>query len=558
MAEQPQNLISHFYLDVEGLPESAGVELMQSILSVVVESSLHLPDVATIRVTDTALKWIDDKRIEPGKRIKVSAEGPQSKSAQPLFDGEIVELEPEFTVGAQNLTIRAFDVMHRLARGRRVRSFLNMTDGDVLSKIASEAGMSAKAEHATIVHPYLFQNNETDLEFLRGRAKAAGSVLFAEGRSIRFEPPKADGDPIEMQWGANLQEFRPRMTTVNQVSSVTVRGWDPKTRKEIVGQAKHGDHVPEVGEGRKPADLVTSAFREAPMLSASRPVRTQAEADQMARALAGRHSSQFIEAEGVCIGDAKIVAGTSVKLKALGDRFSGTYLVTACRHVYSTHDGYQTHFSISGQEPTSLLKTISHATPPNPAQSLVIGIVTDNQDPDKAARVKVKFPWLSSDHASDWARVVSVGAGAKRGIQFIPEVNDEVLVGFEQGDIHHPYVLGGLWNGIDPPPLDQGKAVSGGKVQQRVIQSRAGHMILLDDNDGGGGITVQDKNGNTIMLDSAANKLKITIKGDANIECDGNLSLKAAGRVDIQANAGAKLDAGGGVVDVKGSLINLN
>src|ERR1051325_4559981 len=188
MAEQAQaqNLISHFFLEVEGMPEASGVELMQVVLSVVVESSLHLPDVATIRVTDTALKWIDDKRIEPGKRIKVSAEGPQSKSAQPLFDGEIVELEPEFVVGAQNLTIRAFDVLHRLARGRRVRSFLNITDGDVLNKIASEAGMTAKAEHSTIVHPYLFQNNETDLEFLRARARAAGNVLFAEGRAIRF------------------------------------------------------------------------------------------------------------------------------------------------------------------------------------------------------------------------------------------------------------------------------------------------------------------------------------------------------------------------------------
>src|SRR5256885_12834552 len=101
MAEQKQNLITHFFLHVEGMPESAGVELMQSLLSVVVESSLHLPDVATIRVADTALKWIDDKRLEPGKRIKVSAEGPESKTAHQLFDGEIVELEPEFMVGAQ-------------------------------------------------------------------------------------------------------------------------------------------------------------------------------------------------------------------------------------------------------------------------------------------------------------------------------------------------------------------------------------------------------------------------------------------------------------------------
>jgi phage protein D len=557
---EKQNLISHFFLEVEGMGESAGVELMQSILSVVVESSLHLPDVATIRVTDTALRWIDDKALEPGKRIKVSAEGPQSKHEHPLFDGEIIELEPEFLVGVQNLTIRAFDVLHRLARGRRVRSFLNMTDGDVIQKIASEAGMTASAEDATIVHPYLFQNNETDLEFLRTRAHAAGRVLFADGRKLRLEPPKADGDAIEMQWGENLQEFRPRMTTVNQVSSVTVRGWDPKTRKEIVGQAKHGNGAPQVGESRKPSDVVQSAFnREAPMLSASRPVRTQAEADQMAKALAGSHTSRFIEAEGTCIGNAKIVAGTSIRLKALGDRFSGTYLVTSCRHTYASHDGYLTHFSISGQEPTSLLKTLgaSGSSASASPRGLVIGIVTDNQDPEKQGRVKVKYPWLSPDHASDWARVVSVGGGPTRGIQFVPEINDEVLVGFEQDDVHHPYVIGGLWNGVDAPPGDQSKIVSGGKVEQRVIQSRTGHTITLDDSDGAGAITVQDRSGNIIKLDSVANKLEITIKGNASLECDGNLSLKAQGQVEIQG-MGVKIDGGGGMVDVKGSLINLN
>ena len=558
MANQKQNLITHFFLEVEGMPEAAGIELMQSMLSVVVESSLHLPDVATIRLTDTPLRWIDDKRLEPGKRIKVSSEGPQSKHEHHLFDGEIVELEPEFLIGAQNLTIRAFDVLHRLSRGRRVRSFLNMTDGDVIQKIASEAGMTANAEQANIVHPYLFQNNETDLEFLRARAHAAGSVLFADGRKIRFEPPKADGEAIEMQWGDNLQEFRPRMTTMNQVSSVMVRGWDPKTRQEIVGQAKHGAGLPEVGDSRKPADVVQSAFsREAATLSADRPVRTQAEADQMAKALAGSHTSRFIEAEGICIGNAKIVAGTSVRLKALGDRFSGTYLVTSARHVYAVKDGYQTHFAISGQEPTSLLKTLVASPPSSSARGLVIGIVTDNQDPEKLGRVKVKYPWLSPDHASDWARVVSIGGGPTRGIQFVPEINDEVLVGFEQGDVHHPYVLGGLWNGVDAPPGDQGKIVSGGKVQQRVIQSRTGHTITLDDADGAGGITVKDRGGNEITLDSGSNALKITIKGNANLECDGNLSLKAQGQVEIQG-MGVKIDGGGGMVDVKGTMINLN
>ena len=190
---------------------------------------------------------------------------------------------------------------------------------------------------------------------------------------------------------------------------------------------------------------------------------------------------------------------------------------------------------------------------PVPA-GLVIGIVTDNQDPKGYGRVKVKYPWLSGEHASDWARVVAPGAGDQRGIEFLPEVNDEVLVGFEMGDVHYPYVLGGLWNGKDALPK---KVTNGGKVEQRIIRSRTGHMITLDDSDGGGGVTIEDKNGNKIMLDSGANKLTITVQGDASLKAQGNLTLEAQGQVQIKG-MGVKVDGGAATVDVKGSMINLN
>src|SRR5579862_4655326 len=122
-------LISQFYVAVEGMDDSIGVELMGDILEVTVDSSLHMPDVATVIVHDTHLRWVDDSRLEPGKGIKISAK--MEKSEEPLFDGEIVELEPEFNAAASRLAIRAFDRMHRLARGRYVRSFVNVTDGDL-------------------------------------------------------------------------------------------------------------------------------------------------------------------------------------------------------------------------------------------------------------------------------------------------------------------------------------------------------------------------------------------------------------------------------------------
>jgi len=557
-------LVSHFYLEVEAAGESVTHELADDLVSISVESSLHLPDVATIVLHDTRLKWIDAPSLEPGKAIKVSAKA--SSAEGPLFDGEIVELEPDFAGQTHRLIIRAFDRLHRLARGRYVRSFLNVSDGDLVQKIAREVGLQAKTGPASEVHPYVFQNNESNLAFLRGRAAALGYVLYADGKTLHFTEPAADDPPIELQWASTLLEFRPRLTTVAQVTGSTVRGWDPVSKRAITAQAQNGNGAPAIGEKRKGGQLAKSAFNlDAPQLTADRPIRAQAVADRLAQTVANRHTSRFVEAEGVCAGNTKIVAGTTVNVSAIGDRFSGAYLVTGATHDYNPEQGYTTRFTVSGQHPATLLSVISPEPERSPMRGLVIAIVTDNNDPDKLGRVKVQYPWLSADHASDWARVVVPGGGAERGMAFLPEINDEVLVGFELGDIHHPYVLGGLWNGVDKPPGDANKMIAGSKVEQRLIRSRTGHMFTFDDSDGDGGVKIEDRNGNSVHLKSNGDELVITTKGNVSVDSKQNMSVKTQGGVTIEATGpveikgmGVTIDGGGGTVDVKGSVINLN
>jgi phage protein D len=558
---ETQSLVNQVYLEIGGMSSERAVELMGDLVTLTVESSLHLPDVATIIVHDSKLEWIDEPSLEPGKEVKVSAKTGDKEQA--LFDGEIFEIEPDFAPHAQRFVIRAFDRMHRLSRGHKARSFVNVTDGDVVNKLAKEVGLQASVGQTSQVHPYLFQNNQTNLEFLRSRAAALGFVIYVEGKTLHFKEPKADGGTVDLQWAQTLMEFHPRMSTAGQVSGTVVRGWDPEKKQEIIGRAQQGNGAPSVGESRAGGALAQSAFNiDASAVGATVPVRDQGRADAMAKAMADRRASRFIEADGVSAGDPRIVAGTPVKVLGVGNRFSGTYVVTSCRHEYKLDKTFVTHFSISGQNPSGLLAIVAphehgHGSDHGSGRGLVIGIVTDNDDPNGQGRVKVKYPALAPDQASDWARVVSVGGGAERGIAFIPEINDEVLVGFEQGDIHHPYVLGGLWNGVDKPAVDGKQAVTGGKVQQRVIKTRVGHKITLDDTDGGGGITIEDKSGNKVKLDTGSNALKIEVKGDASIEAQGNLKFKATGSVEI-SGMGVKVDGGGAMVDIKGSMVNLN
>ncbi|HLI71974.1 MAG TPA: VgrG-related protein [Ktedonobacteraceae bacterium] len=549
-----QNLLSQLSITIDGADVSDN--FMGDLLEVTVENSLHLPDVATIVLHDTRLHWIDDSSLMPGKSVQISAK--TERQAKPLFDGEIVEIEPEFDPGNQQLIVRAFDRLHRLGRGRHVRSFTNVSDEDLIKKLAQEAGLQAQVAQASQVYSYVFQNNETNLEFLQGRAAALGYLLYVQGKTLHCEPLKIGGSPVDLEWGVTLHEFRPRLTTIGQLNSVTARGWDPANRQEIIGQVQNGQGTPQIGQQQNGGDLARSAFQiTAGTLVAGVPIRVQAVADRLAQAVADRAAGRFVEAEGACSGNPALVAGASVQIKAVGNRFSGTYFVTNTLHIYNARHGYNTHFGITGYHPATLFSLLTRVEEEKllVPSGLVIGIVTDNQDPEGYGRVKVKYPWLSGDHASDWARVVVPGGGDQRGIEFLPEINDEVLVGFEMGDIHYPYVLGGLWNGKDAPP--DAHVTGGGKVQKRIIRSRSGHMITLDDSDGGGGITIVDSKGNKLVLDSSSNALQITVQGDTSLKAQGNLTLEAQGQVQIKG-MGISVDGGAGTVSVKGSTINLN
>lgn len=175
----------------------------------------------------------------------------------------------------------------------------------------------------------------------------------------------------------------------------------------------------------------------------------------------------------------------------------------------------------------------------------VVGLVTNITDPDRLGRIKVKFPWLSDDVESWWARVVQPMAGPSRGHWFIPEVDDEVLVGFEHGDVRFPYVIGSLYNGVDKPPepkeitstfagtgYDHGAYnptdIQDGKNDLRFFQSRSGHMIVFDDKAGAEKITVADKTG-AHRLEIFTDKKKIVITS-----ADGDIELIAEKQVLIR------------------------
>ena len=198
----------------------------------------------------------------------------------------------------------------------------------------------------------------------------------------------------------------------------------------------------------------------------------------------------------------------------------------------------------------------------NRINGVVVGVVTNNQDPDGMGRVKVKFPWLSDADESFWARVAVPMAGKERGFYFLPEVDDEVLVAFEHGDARFPYVLGALWNGKDAPPAKN----DDGKNNVRVIKSRSGHVIRLTDEGGKEKIEIIDKSKkNSVVFDTSKNKITITADKEILLSApNGTIKLEAK-EIEIKSSAGAKIKSGAGLdveasatMKIKGQAVNIN
>ena len=194
---------------------------------------------------------------------------------------------------------------------------------------------------------------------------------------------------------------------------------------------------------------------------------------------------------------------------------------------------------------------------------VAVAIVTANDDPRKLGRVKLRYPWLETAGESDWARIAVPMAGNDRGTYFIPEIGDEVLVGFEEGNIDHPYVMGSLWNGEDPAP----EAAVDADNDIRQIRSRSGHEVTFDDEDGDESVTIETAGGHTVTLDDGRDSITIEDTGGNEIEFDAGsraLSITSDGTITIDAStieltSSGNLDINaGGVLSLDGAMITLN
>ncbi|MFJ9823872.1 VgrG-related protein [Streptomyces sp. NPDC101160] len=560
-----QGVASALVVEFGGTPLPA--RLANQLVEGYVDDSRTLPDLFVLRFRDPDRTLLKQAGIEVGAEARLSARGGGGGAPRPLLTGVVTALELELDDSGTFTVVRGLDETYRLLRGVRVASYQNMTLSDICAQVARRAGLkTGTMDVAGPVLDHVAQPNVSDWEFVRALAEEAGAQAYVrEGQLHIVKPTEATGapdasaraerEPLVLELGANLLRCRASVSAAEQVSEVEVRGWDVTGKRALVGRAPAGNSSTlRLGVT---AAQVTQPFGTARHVVTDGGYGTQERVDRAAKALAERIAGSFAELEAVIRGNPEVRAGSAVALNAVGAPFEGRYTVTSSRHVFDPHRGYETWLTVSGQQERSLFgltgggpgRSSGSGTAPGTA-GLVNATVTDTQDPDGSGRVKVRFPWLSDEYASDWARTAQA-AGTSGGEPLIPEVGDEVVVGFEHGRLDRPYVLAGLYNGKDRPQRSSPVDKTSGAVERKALTSREGNRLeLLDTANGPKGVRLTTGDGKlTIDLDRTGTTIAVS--------SDGSVKITAKDKVQVTASGGVTLDAERGAVELKGDSVTL-
>lgn len=548
-----QDFTNELLVEVDGapLPADLAVLLVQSV----VDDSRSVPDLFALRFRDANNIVLEAAGITIGTPVSLAVMSNETSTPAPLLDGEVTALEKEHDGTGTFTVVRGLDRSHRLTRGRRVRAFQQMTVADVATRVARDAGLKVgRIDPTATVHPQISQGNESDWDFLRRLAADVGAEVAVVDGALEFRRPTEAGrapgtsseatrEPMVLELGRNVTRLRAVITSGEQVPQVQVRGWDFTAKRAVVGAARAVTTSAEVGA--RPAELA-GTFAAPTLVATDPPYLTQGEVDDAAKALAEQVAGGLAELEGVMRGNPLVRSGTAVTLVGAGKPFDGKYTVTASHHRFDPDTGYTTRVTVSGGQDRSLRGLVHGRGETASATGVAIGQVCDNRDPEGMGRVRVTFPWLSDDYASGWARTVQPGAGDGRGAMILPEVGDEVLVAFAHGSFGHPYILGGLYNGVDRPAPGEIPLVdaNSGSVNRRGFVSRTGHRFEMREEAGGPrGVRLRTGDG-ALTLDLDEQQTAVTVHSD--------------GTVTVAAKRGVTVDAGSGTLTLTGQDVAIS
>jgi len=289
--------------------------------------------------------WSDSSLLRVGAGVEVWLG--EYAPGSPTFLGEIVGIEPLWSRDrSPTVTVRAYDLLHRLTRSTATRTFVDLSDGEIAARIAREAGLRAQVPRTGTKHRHVLQSNQTDLDFLRSRARRGGYEVFVRGKELHFRQP-ALGEPVAhtLRVGEEIEEFAAWLSAAGRAGAETVRSWDVPTKQNIVLTRK-SPVVSAMGAATVGLAQADRVFGAATVTTATVGVRGQQEAEDLAVGRLTTSALRYVEAEAEGEGLASLRTGTTIKVEGAGTTFSGTYYVVQVVHTRTADHRFRTAYRL--------------------------------------------------------------------------------------------------------------------------------------------------------------------------------------------------------------------
>ncbi len=511
----------------------------------------------------------------PGKEIEIQV-GYHS-DLKTVFKGIVVKQSVKVRSNGQSvLVVDCQDMAVKMTIGRKSKFFYDMKDSDVIEELIDPYGMKKNVSATETTHVQMVQYDATDWDFMMTRAEANNLLCFINDGEINIKKADYTSDPaIELTFGANIIEYDGELDSRTQIEDIKAQSWD-QGASEIIEVEAENDDLPPLGN-LSFSDLAQSAspaeeiIKQGGQLS-DRELQAIAENRNNRRHLS--HAKGRVKFQGVDT----VLPGSMIKINGLGDRFVGNVFVTGVRH--SIHNGdwkinaqfgldhslFSEKFNINSMPAGGIIPAVN---------GLQIGVVSLLEgDPDQEERILVKVPLVNAEEQGIWARVALPDAGDGRTVKFLPEIGDEVIVGFLNDDPRKAIVLGAMHSSARPSPITNSddnhikgivtrsemKVTFDDEKSIMTLETPAGNKFIADDDDGS--ITLEDSNGNKVVLNADGITLEsakdVNIKAAGDLKTEGkNVENKANVSYKVQGTAGVDLSSSA-TLKIKGALVQIN
>lgn len=501
----------------------------------------------------------DLDKFAPGNEVDIKI-GPLNNKKS-IFKGIIASLGIRNVTGHLNeLIIRCNEKSVLLTLNRNSNYFTDKKDSEVVSSLISDCGLTPDVTATTTADLQLVQYQSTNWDFIVSRAEANGMLVYVSDEKICFKKPETSATAsLKIDFETDIFNYDLQLEGRHQFKDMSVSSWDP-SKQSAESATGSEPQLPDQGNLNGKAMAGKIGFPSA-KFSAGAPLKKTEITDWAnAQLLKARHTA--IHGSLTFFGNNLPAVNTLIELSGFGSRFNNNGLITGIRH--QVKDGLWLTTVSLGLNPKWHYEQYPVNTPP--ASGLipaVCGIQTGtvlkiSDDPDGQTRIQVSVPSISTDGTGLWARLAGFYATSGKGALFLPEVNDEVVLGFMNDDPRYPVILGSLYSSKNKAPYTP---ESTNKIKAIVTKNDV--RIEINDEDkvitlktpGGNQIVLSDKDKSVSLKDQNGNKIEMSSDG-ITIDSPKEIKIKGGTNIKMDATSGIAAKASGGDIGLEGLNVN--